>query len=143
MQSGHLLKFIDLFSFVINEHLEKKSLPLLTDKIMHRLIDFNSIFDGTLSCLNQTDFSLVFLFIILLFAKLIELFDSDTTFFHTFLPNFHPLIFSFELSFSIFFFFLHTKDLNIHKVTSESSGIENGLSFCCPDFKSLGRKLLC
>lgn len=53
MKPGHFLEFVDFLSFMVNKHLEQQSLSFFADEIMHGLINFDSIFDGSFSSLDE------------------------------------------------------------------------------------------
>lgn len=111
MQPGHFLKLINLFSFVVNEHLEEQGFPLFADKLVHGLIDFDSVLDCVLGRFDQTHFCLVLLLVLLLLPQIIQLFDRDALFFNAFLPNFHFLFLRLLLSLSFPLLFLHSENL--------------------------------
>ena len=114
---------------MINQHLEQQSFPLFTNKIMHRLIDLNPIFDCIFSSFKKTSFRLVTILFLTLLTQVIELPNSNTLFFNPLLPNFQVLIPLFLLSLPLFFFLLHSKYLHIWSLTSASSGMAKGLSY--------------
>jgi len=115
---------------VIYQHLKNECFTFFWDKIVHRLIDFNSIFYGIFGSLNKAGLRLEVRLVLRSFAKLIKLSYWYALFFNTFFPYFQLLILLFLISFSLFFFFLHAENLIHGFVTSASSGMANGLSYC-------------
>lgn len=96
---------------------------------MHRLVNFDPIFDCVLGSFYKARFRLIAGFLLMLFSKLIEFSYRDTLFFDSFFPYSHVLISLFLLSLSFFFFFLHPEDLFVGICTSASSGMAKGLSY--------------
>jgi len=88
MKLSQFLKFIDFLSFVVNQHLKKKSLALLGYKVMHGFIDLNPIFDGIFGSFNETSLWLIGSLILSGFSKLIQLANSYALLLYTFLPYF-------------------------------------------------------
>lgn len=111
MQSRHFLKLVNLFSFVINEHLEKQGLPFFANKLMHGLIYFHSIFYCIFGCFDQAHFCLILFFVLLFFSQIIQLFYCDPLFFYSLFPDFHFLFLCFLFSLTLPLFFLHPENL--------------------------------
>jgi hypothetical protein len=62
VKSGHLFEFIYFLSFMVDKHLEEQSFSFFADKVMHWLIDFDSVFDGSFCGFDETDLGCVLLF---------------------------------------------------------------------------------
>ena len=111
MEPGHFFELVDFLSFVIDEHLKQQSLSFFADELMHGFIDFNPVLDCIFGSLNQAHFCLIFLFILLFFPKIIQLFYCYPLLFHTLLPNLHFLFLCFLFPLSLSLFLLHPKNL--------------------------------
>jgi len=129
VQFGQFFELVDFLSLVIDEHLKEEGLSLFADKVVHRFVNFDSVFDGIFGCLEEASFGLIVGLVLIFFAQLIELADGDTLFLDTLLPHFQILISLFLFSFSFFLFFLHPEDLPQLFLTSASSGMAKGLSY--------------
>lgn len=97
---------------MIDQHLKQQCFSFLTDKIVHWLVYFHSVFDCVFCSFNETDFRLVIWLGFFLFAELVELFYSDSLFLDSFFPNFKFIILSLFFAFSIFLFLFHSENLN-------------------------------
>ena len=62
VKPGHLLEFVYFLSFVIDKHLEEQSFSFFADKVMHWLVDFDSVFYRGFCGFDETDLGCVLLF---------------------------------------------------------------------------------
>ena len=111
MQLGQLLKLVDLLPLMINQHLKEQRLPLLTNKLMHWLVNLHPILDSILRSLDKTSLGLIIRLILILFTELVQLTYCYTLLFYTFLPYLHFLVFLFLLALTLSFFLFHSENL--------------------------------
>lgn len=129
MQFGELLELVDLFAFVVNEHLEEQGLSFLADEVMHGFVDLDPILDGIFGCLYEAGLGLIAGLLIVLLAKFIKFADGYALLLDALLPHLQFLVLLLLLTLPLLLLLFHAEDLFDGIATSASSGMAKGLSY--------------
>lgn len=126
---GELFKLVDLLSFVVDQHLKQQRLSFLRYKIVHRLVDLDSILDCIFGCFDEAGLRLIVRFVFVFLPQVTQLAYRDSLLLDPLVPNLQVLVLLLLLPLSLFLLLLHAKDLNALVHTSASSGMAKGLSY--------------
>lgn len=129
MQLGQLLELVDLFSFVVDEHLEEEGLSFLADEIMHGFVDLYPVLYCVFGGFDEAGLGLVAGLLFVLFAELVEFAYGDALLLDALLPDLQFLVLLLLLALPLLLLLFHAEDLFGSTATSASSGMAKGLSY--------------
>ena len=87
MQPCHFLKLVNFLTFVVDQHLEQESLPLLADELMHGLVYLDPVFYCIFGSFDQTELGLIFILALVFLAEFVELLYGDALLLDALLPD--------------------------------------------------------